>query len=104
MKPLINLLVIRTKEPKLLKTQYEILGFNFEYHQHGNGPFHYAAEFNGFVFEIYPLTKSMDRADNSIRLGFDINNLESKMDIIKDSNWVVKSDLQQTEWGLISIV
>ena len=71
----INLLVIRTSNPERLKSQYENIGFEFDYHQHGNGPFHYASEKEGFVFEIYPLTKSMKEADNSIRLGFEVENL-----------------------------
>ena len=55
----INLLMIRTENPELLKVKYEKLGFEFDYHRHGKGPYHYAPEQNGFVFEIYPLTKSM---------------------------------------------
>lgn len=100
----INLLVIRTKTPELLKNQYELLGFEFEYHQHGNGPFHYASEKDGFVFEIYPLTKSMVKADNSIRLGFDVSNLEGKMEQLAKSDWVIKSPLSETAWGLISVI
>ena len=100
----LNLLVIRTENPELLKLQYEKLGFKFDYHRHGNGPFHYASEQDGFVFEIYPLTKSMEKADNSIRLGFDIENLKTKVDDLKDTNWIVKSDLSETEWGLTAVV
>lgn len=74
----INSLVIRTKNPLLLKEQYEQLGFQFKYHQYGNGPFHYASERNGFVFEIYPLSKSQNKADNSVRIGFVIENLKKK--------------------------
>ncbi|CAL2101708.1 protein of unknown function [Tenacibaculum sp. 190130A14a] len=57
----LNLLVIRTGDPEKLKEQYELIGHKFDYHRHGNGPFHYASEQNGFVFEIYPLTKSMEK-------------------------------------------
>ena len=101
---MINLLVIRTSEPEILKIQYEHLGFSFDYHQHGNGSFHYAFEKDGFVFEIYPLTKSMEKADNSIRLGFDIENLQTKMEELTNTNWIVKSPLAKTEWGLTAIV
>lgn len=100
----LNLLVIRTEKPELLKNQYELLGFEFDYHQHGNGPFHFASEIDGFVFEIYPLTKSMEKADNSIRLGFNIEELETKMKQLENSNWVIKSPLSETEWGLTSVV
>ena len=47
---MINLLVVRTENPELLKNQYEFLGFEFNYHQHGKGPFHYSSNINGFIF------------------------------------------------------
>ncbi len=100
----INLLVIRTVNPELLKTQYEKLGFKFDYHRHGKGPLHYASEQNGFVFEIYPLTKSMTKANRNLRLGFDIPNLSLVMDNIKNTDWIIKSEIKETEWGLIAII
>ncbi|MGH1387773.1 VOC family protein [Kordia sp.] len=100
----LNLLVIRTSNPELLKDQYEKLGFEFEYHKHGNGPFHYAAAQNGFVFEIYPLTKSMEKADNSLRLGFDVDNLRSKIVTLENSNWNILSKPTETEWGLTALI
>ncbi|WP_025743289.1 VOC family protein [Aquimarina pacifica] len=100
----INLLVIRTENIEILKTQYEKLGLTFEYHKHGNGPFHYASEENGFVFEIYPLTKSMKEADASLRVGFEIENLESKIEDLRQTNWKILSEPTQMEWGLISII
>ena len=100
----INLLVIRTQNPNHLKTQYEEIGFEFDYHQHGNGPFHYASENNGFVFEIYPLTKSMREADNSLRLGFEVENLETAIDNIKNTNWKILNGINITEWGKTAII
>ena len=100
----LNLLVIRTSNPEILKEQYEKLGFEFDYHQHGNGPFHYASENNGFVFEIYPLTRSMEKADNSLRLGFDIQELKMKIKNLKNSNWKILSEPKKTEWGLTAII
>ncbi|WP_299611393.1 hypothetical protein [uncultured Aquimarina sp.] len=100
----LNLLVIRTSNPEILKDQYERLGFEFDYHQHGNGPLHYASELNGFVFEIYPLTKSMEKADNSIRLGFDIEGLKSKIIDLSSSDWKILSEPKETEWGLTALI
>ena len=90
----LNLLVIRTQEPELLKAQYELLGMNFEYHKHEKSPYHYACETNGFVFEIYPLTKSMTVADASLRLGFDVHNLPQTIETLKETNWKILSDIQ----------
>jgi lactoylglutathione lyase len=100
----INLLVIRSENPEKLKNQYEILGHKFEYHQHGNGPFHYASEHGGFVLEIYPLTKSMEKADNSLRIGFEIQDLKAKMEELKNSNWTIVSDVKETEWGVTAVI
>ena len=100
----LNLLVLRSENPELLKNQYQILGFEFEYHQHGNGPFHYASEQDGFIFEIYPLTKSQTAADKSLRIGFEIENLVSKVSELENSGWIINSSLKETEWGLIAIV
>ncbi len=100
----INLLVIRTNTPKLLKEQYEKIGFEFDYHKHGKGPYHYAAQQNGFVFEIYPLTKSMTKADENLRFGFDIANLNLVIDSLKNTNWIIKSAIKETEWGKIAVI
>ena len=70
--PQINLLVIRTIQPKTLAEFYELLGMEFQYHQHGKGPFHYAATLNDFVFEIYPLLKNQQEVDKSLRLGLSL--------------------------------
>ena len=101
---MLNLLVIRTVNTEKLKNQYEYLGFNFDYHNHGNGPFHYSSNINGVVFEIYPLTKSMDKADNSLRLGFDLDNLETRLVELRNTNWKIISEIKQTEWGICAII
>lgn len=100
----LNLLVIRTHDIELLKQQYELLGFDFVYHQHGNGPFHYASEQEGFVFEIYPLSSSVEKADDLIRLGFEVEALSSTIDQLKDSTWEIVSEVRETEWGQVAIV
>ncbi len=80
------------------------MGHKFDYHQHGNGPFHYASEQDGFVFEIYPLTKSMEKMDNSLRLGFEVENLRSTINEIANSDWKIVRGVKETEWGLIAII
>ena len=100
----LNLLVIRTSNPDILQEQYEKLGLEFDYHRHGNGTFHYASEQDGFVFEIYPLTESMEKADNSLRLGFDIEDLRNKIIDLENSNWKILSEPKKTEWGLTALI
>lgn len=100
----LNLLVIRTAKMETLKEMYELLGFQFEYHQHGNGPFHYASEQDGVVFEIYPKINSERNVFENIRLGFEVANLNTLMNRLKSSNWEILTDITQTEWGEVAVV
>ena len=102
--PQLNLLVIRTQNPVALKEQYEELGFQFQYHQHGKGPFHYAHEEEDFVFEIYPLNKHQEKADNSLRMGFGIKELDQSLDKLRESDWKILSEAKESEWGKVAIV
>ncbi len=100
----LNLIVLKTREPESLKKQYELLGLTFEYHNHGNGPFHFFAEVEGLVFEVYPLSKQVQTADNTLRLGFEIKNIESLITRLEGTNWIVTSDPKHTTWGKIAII
>ncbi|QDU14357.1 Glyoxalase-like domain protein [Gimesia maris] len=67
----LNLLVLRCRDIEVSRVFYEHFGIVFEREQHGSGPVHYAAVFEGMVFELYPL-KEGESADRS-RLGFAVN-------------------------------
>ena len=100
----INLIVIRTKDIDQLANFYQKLGIQFDYHQHGKGPFHYAAELDGTVFEIYPLLKNQAQPDHSLRLGFDVEKLDElittlKMDHIK----ILKAPIS-SEFDYVAVV
>jgi hypothetical protein len=49
----IKLIVVRTSDPKKLAGFYELLGLEFEYHKHGNSPFHYTTVIGKTILEIY---------------------------------------------------
>jgi len=100
----INLLVIRTRDIKLLSKFYTDLGLEFTYHQHGNGPFHYSTEMGDLVFEIYPLLKSQTEPDNSLRLGFDVENLDELINKLKTNNVIITQEPIQTDWGYMAII
>jgi len=102
--PQINLLVFRTSQPKTLAKFYELLGMEFQYHQHGNGPFHYAATLNGFVFEIYPLLKNQQEVDKSLRLGFTVPQLDQLILELKKNKIEIIKEPTQMEWGYIAII
>lgn len=99
-----NLIVIKSNRIEELKTQYELLGLQFLYHQHGNGPFHYSTEIEELVFEIYPLPQSITKPDNTTRLGFSIKDLKTKMTEFEKSNWIISSELKNTKWGWRAVI
>ncbi len=71
----LSLLVMRCKNIDTSKLFCESLGFQFQREKHGNGPEHYSAEIDGFVFELYP-NKGVEPMDNT-RIGFKIDNLNT---------------------------
>lgn len=100
----INLVVIRTNDIDKLADFYQKLGITFQYHQHGKGPFHYAAELAGTVFEIYPLLKSQEKPDNSLRLGFDVARLDELIaSLIKEKVEILKAPTH-SEYGYVAII
>ena len=100
----VNLLVIRSAKPKSLSEFYSILGLQFEYHQHGNGPIHYSADVNGLIFEIYPLLRNQKEADISTRLGFEVEDLNQIIQKIKNAGHEIVAEPKQMEWGFVAIV
>jgi lactoylglutathione lyase len=62
--------VLRCNDIEKSKVFYEKLGASFVKEKHSKGPEHYAAEFCGMVFELYPLGAA-GNVDNT-RIGFDL--------------------------------
>ncbi len=100
----LHLIVIRTGQPDLLKSQYELLGLKFTYHRHGMGPYHYSAEMEGLVFEIYPLKDSLEKTDGSLRLGFSVADPGLTLERVRKSDWIIKSELKETAWGKLAVI
>lgn len=99
----ISLIVIRTNDQKRLADFYSLLGFRFDYHKHGNSPFHYTATLGSFVLEIYPLAKNQTEPDKNLRLGFTIDNFEETLERLKN-NGIAFSSATLTDFGLLTIV
>jgi lactoylglutathione lyase len=57
-----TVLVLRTPDVERTKEFFSKLGLTFVQEKHGDGPLHYACEYNGEVFEIYPTEKNTARA------------------------------------------
>ena len=100
----INLIVIRTDKPKELSGFYELIGMNFEYHQHGKGTWHYSTEIGETVFEIYPLMKNQESPDKSLRLGFSVSNLDETINKLRKKNVEIVREPKESEWGYFAII
>lgn len=98
----INLIVIRTTQLHQLAKQYEALGICFDYHQHGKGPFHYAANIDSMVFEIYPSKKEI--AQPETRLGFCVDNITEAILKLTQADWKIITQPTQKPWGLTATV
>jgi predicted enzyme related to lactoylglutathione lyase len=100
----LNLLVIRTAQPEVLATFYSHLDLQFDYHCHGNGPMHYSADIDGLVFEIYPLLKNQAQADSSLRLGFQVKDLDKLLESLKKEKINILQEPKYAEWGYFAVI
>ena len=101
----INLVVLKTSRPDDLAAFYGHLGIRFENHRHGNGPLHYAANVDDdVVFEIYPLSKNKEKSDDTLRLGFTVDNLDDIINELKRSGKKILNDPTMTEFGYVSVI
>jgi lactoylglutathione lyase len=102
--PEFSLIVIKTDKLQAQSEFYSRLGFSFEYHKHGNGPYHYASSGAGTVLEIYPLPKGITSPDNTTRLGFSVENLDDLINDLTLYGAKIVSTPAKTEWGYSAVV
>ena len=100
----IRLLVVRTGNPKRLADFYSLFGLTFEYHKHGNSPFHYTAAMGQTILEIYPLAKEQSEPDVNLRLGFEIVSFSKTIQKLKDNNVPFLSEPAITDFGFMTII
>jgi lactoylglutathione lyase len=99
----IKLLVLRTSDPKKLADFYSLLGLVFDYHKHGNSPYHYSATIGTMVLEIYPLTKSQTEADKNLRVGFSMPNFEEIISTLMQ-NQIAMTEPAMTDFGFLTVI
>ncbi|MFK7922429.1 MAG: VOC family protein [Bacteroidia bacterium] len=98
-----KLIVIRTKKIEELIRFYEFLGMSFEYHKHGNGPYHYSSVLNELVFEIYPEVSEINHT-TALRLGIELKDVETILEKLKSADQPIVKMPRMTKYGLVSIV
>lgn len=95
---------MRTSDEKGLADFYSQLGFEFDYHKHGNSPYHYSAKIGSGILEIYPLTKNQTAADKNLRLGFSIDAFDLVIEKLKINNTVFVTEPTATDFGFMAII
>ncbi len=100
----IRLLVLRTADTKYLVNFYSLLELDFEYHKHGNSPYHYSANIGSTIFEIYPLAKDQIEADKNLRLGFGLENFEEIIKALKATKVTFVQEPTNTDFGFMAII
>lgn len=100
----LKLIVIRTGALKAVAEFYTLLGLSFDYHQHGKGPYHYAATSGDMTLEIYPLAKDQMQADAYLRLGFRLDHFEEVIERLRLKNVPFLSDPAASAFGYKAVV
>lgn len=97
----LNLVVLRVADLERSVAFYRAIGLTFERHAHGTGPQHYAAESDGFVFELYVATDEQP-VSSSTRVGFAVNDVDAVLSRLVDARVVVPP--KGSEWGRRAVV
>ncbi|BDS10401.1 VOC family protein [Aureispira anguillae] len=100
----LKLVVIRSKDINKLSDFYTKFGITFNKHKHRKGPLHYSSVIDGTVFEIYPLLKNQSEVDSSIRLGFEVENLDALVEQLKLEKIELVQLPQTSEFGRYAVV
>jgi lactoylglutathione lyase len=100
--PLINLIVIKAADIDRAASFYRLLGLSMERHQHGSGPWHYCAESNGVVFELYPAFDG--EVSPNTRLGFQVDDLDNTLQQLQEHGVKVLRHKATSPWGLRAVV
>ncbi len=103
MTSLLNLLVLRVPDLERASDFYSAFGLTFTKHAHGQGPEHYAAEFGGMVFELYPQA-SEDASTKHVRIGFRVADAAAIIQALETKGGKIISPLQDSPWGLRAVV
>ncbi len=100
----LHLLVIKTNKLPELVAFYSALGLVFDYHRHGNGPYHYSSEGDAPVIELYPLSKGVTQPDTTTRLGYTVDDLSAVLVRLKETGSAIVAQPSLTEFGYHVVV
>ncbi len=102
MEPKLNLLVIRCSDIDESESFYQALGLSFVKHRHGKGAEHYAAEVEGFTFELYPTTEKFPVSIGT-RIGFVVEDVDQLLVQLDDCAKVLTA-ATESPWGRRAVI
>lgn len=100
----LSLIVIRSAAMEALVSFYENFGIKWDYHQHGNSPFHYSAKIDKTLVEIYPLSRDQTAIDSHFRLGIAVEKFDEVIDRLKGAGVYFVTASSETGYGISTIV
>lgn len=95
---------MRSHKPEELAMFYGLFGLQFDYHKHDNSPYHYSAQIDQVIFEIYPLLNHQTEPDKTLRLGFSINDFDGVIQRLKSQDIKFTSEPVDTDFGYLAVV
>lgn len=99
MKVRFTVVVLRGPDPESLAHFYANAGLDFELHQHGKGPKHYAAVTeNGVTFEIYPLDHRTS-STTAVRVGFQVVDVDDTVKALVAAGGKLVTPPAPSPWG-----
>jgi len=98
MPPRLNLTVIRCSDIEASSKFYRLTGLEFEKHQHGTGPEHYACSGGIWTFELYPASSKLP-ASSSTRIGFAVDSCDEVTERLQSAGFAFEVLPSDSPWG-----
>ena len=96
-------LMIRSRDIERLARFYTSLGAHLEKHRHGTGLEHFASEYEGSVFEIYPRQDETD-STAGVRVGFKVAAVDVIVQRLEEAGAKIISAPKSSPWGRRAVV
>jgi len=99
---ILNLLVLRARDPRQLAHFYGQLGLDFQPEKHGSGPEHMACAMTQSTIEIYPSAGSS--TTTGTRIGFAVADVEEAVGLALSAQGTVRSAPKRGQWGVRAVI
>jgi hypothetical protein len=100
----LRLLVIKARQLEPARAFYQALGIRLVEERHESGPVHYAGQVGATVIEVYPQADQAPAPDASVRLGFDVANLDGVLESLQSLGTPVVTGPRMTPRGYRALV